>query len=37
VLERLQEAIGVYLEDLKAEGEPIPTDDVIIRSVQVAA
>ena len=37
VLERVQEAIEVYLEDLKAEGEPIPTEDIVIRSVKVAA
>ena len=37
VLERVQEAIEVYLDDLKAEGEPIPTEDILIKSVKVAA
>ena len=37
VLERVQEAIEVYIEDLKAEGEPVPTEDILIRSVKVAA
>jgi len=37
VLDRVQEAIEVYIEDLKAEGEPIPTEDILIKSVKVAA
>lgn len=36
-LERVREAIEVYIEDLKAEGEPIPTEDILIKSVKVAA
>jgi predicted RNase H-like HicB family nuclease len=36
-LERVQEAIKLYVEDLKAEGEPIPTEDILIKSVKVAA
>jgi len=33
----IREAIEVYLEDLKAAGEPIPTEDILIKPVEVAA
>ena len=36
-LERVREAIELYVEDLKAEGEPIPTEDILIKSVKVTA
>jgi predicted RNase H-like HicB family nuclease len=36
-LERVQEVIAVYVEDLKAEGEPVPTEDILIKQVKVAA
>jgi predicted RNase H-like HicB family nuclease len=36
-LERVQEAIAVYVEDLKAEGEPIPIEDTLIARVSVTA
>lgn len=33
----IREAIELYLEDLRAEGEPIPTEDILIKPVEVAA
>ena len=36
-LVNIREAISVYLEDLKAEGEPIPEDDILVKPVEVAA
>ena len=33
----IQEAIEVYLESLKEEGEPIPAEDILIKPVEVAA
>ena len=35
-MENIQEAIEVYLESLRAHGEPIPSDDVKVRSLAVA-
>jgi predicted RNase H-like HicB family nuclease len=35
-MENIQEAIELYLESLRAHGEPIPTKDVQVRSLAVA-
>lgn len=35
-MENIQEAIELYLESLRAHGEPIPTRDVRVRSLAVA-
>jgi len=32
-----QEAIEVYLESLKAHGEPPPVEDIVVRPLEVAA
>jgi predicted RNase H-like HicB family nuclease len=32
----LREAIGVYLESLQANGEPFPTEDILIKPLEVA-
>ncbi len=32
----IEEAIAAYLESLKAHGEPIPPEDIVIRPVDVA-
>ena len=34
-LENVEEAISAYLESLKAHGQPIPTEDLLIRPVEV--
>jgi predicted RNase H-like HicB family nuclease len=34
-LANAQEAISVYIESLKAHGEPVPTEDLLIRPVEV--
>jgi predicted RNase H-like HicB family nuclease len=36
-LRHIQEAIQLYIESLKAHGEPIPAEDVIIKPIHVAA
>ena len=36
-IENIREAIELYLDSLKAEGVPIPTEDIIIKPVEVAA
>ena len=33
----IREAIAVYLESLAAEGEAFPTEDILIKPVEVAA
>jgi predicted RNase H-like HicB family nuclease len=33
----IKEAIELYLEDLKQDGEPIPDEDILIRQVRGAA
>lgn len=33
----IREAMEVYIESLKAAGEPLPNDDILIRPVEVAA
>ena len=33
----IKEAIEVYLEDLREAGEPVPTEDILIKPVEVAA
>ena len=34
-LAHAEEAISLYLESLKAHGEPIPAEDILIRPVEV--
>lgn len=36
-IENAREAIEAYLESLKAKGEPIPTEDIVIKPIEVAA
>jgi predicted RNase H-like HicB family nuclease len=36
-IDNIREAITGYLESLKAHGEPIPTEDIIIKPIEVAA
>jgi len=36
-LANIREAIEVYLEDLKAGGEPAPVEDILIKPIEVAA
>ena len=36
-IENVREAIELYLESLKDQGEPAPTEDIIIKPVEVAA
>jgi len=36
-IQNIQEAIALYIESLKAYSEPIPSEDVIIKPVHVAA
>lgn len=36
-IQNIQEAIALYIESLKAHSEPIPSEDVIIKPVHVAA
>ena len=33
----ITEAIGLYLESLKAHGEAAPTEDILIKPIEVAA
>lgn len=33
----IQEAIGLCVESLEAHGEPVPREDLLIKSVEVAA
>ncbi|MDD5309079.1 MAG: type II toxin-antitoxin system HicB family antitoxin [Deltaproteobacteria bacterium] len=36
-LVNIQEAVALYLEDLKASGETVPIEDIIIKPIEVAA
>ena len=36
-VENIREAIGLYVESLEAHGEPVPREDLLIKSVEVAA
>ena len=36
-LANAQEAISVHIESLKAHGEPVPAEDLLIRPVEVGA
>ena len=36
-LHNIREAIELYLEDMKAEGEPLPVEDILVNAVEVAA
>jgi len=36
-VQNIQEAIALYIESLKAHAEPIPSEDVIIKPIHVAA
>jgi predicted RNase H-like HicB family nuclease len=33
----IKEAISVYLESLKAHGQPMPAEDLVIKPIEVAA
>ena len=33
----IHEAMEVFIESLKAAGEPLPNDDILIRPIEVAA
>lgn len=35
-LANIREAIGAYIESLKAHSEPIPTENILIKPLQVA-
>lgn len=35
-LQGIQEAIEVYLDSLRAHNEPIPEEDIVVRSIPVA-
>ena len=35
--EHIREAMEVYIESLKASGEPLPEEDIHIRPIEVAA
>ena len=35
--ENIREAMAVYIESLKASGEPLPDEDIHIRPIEVAA
>ena len=36
-IEHIREAIAAYIESLKARGEAIPVEDILIKPVEVAA
>lgn len=36
-ISNIREAISLYLESLKAAGEPIPIEDILIKPIEVAA
>lgn len=36
-IENIREAIAAFLESLKAHGEPIPSEDIVIKPIEVAA
>jgi predicted RNase H-like HicB family nuclease len=36
-IEHVREAISVYLDSLKARGEQVPVEDIIIKPIEVAA
>jgi predicted RNase H-like HicB family nuclease len=36
-LANIREAVELYVEDLKASGEPVPVEDILIKPVEVAA
>ena len=36
-LANIREAMEAYVESLKAEGEPVPIEDILIKPVEVAA
>lgn len=35
-IENVEEAIGLYIESLKAHGEPVPAEDLLIRPIEVS-
>ena len=35
-LQGIQEAIEIYLDSLRAHNEPIPEEDIVVRSIPVA-
>jgi predicted RNase H-like HicB family nuclease len=36
-VENIKEAIALYVESLRAHNEPVPTEDILIKPVEVAA
>lgn len=36
-VEHISEAMGAYIESLKAAGEPLPEEDIYMKPVEVAA
>ena len=36
-VENMREAIGLYLESLREKGETAPTEDIVIKPLEVAA
>lgn len=36
-VDNIREAIEVYIESLKAGGEPIPSEDLLIKPIEIAA
>ena len=36
-LDNAREAIQVYLDSLRAEGEPVPIEDILIKPLEIAA
>ncbi len=37
ILQNITEAVQLYIESLKAHSEPVPSEDVIIKPIHVAA
>jgi len=35
-LANIEDAIKLYIEDLKADGEPVPEEDIVIKPIKVA-
>jgi len=36
-IDNIREAIALYLDSLRAHGEPLPVEDILIKPVEVAA
>ncbi len=35
-IENVEEAVSLYIESLKAHGEPVPAEDILIRPIEVS-